>query len=185
MIFLTCITTICTYSTHLGDRERHHNRYPPQERIYENAEYVDLESPPRYGEDEGVYEDSPPPTGDRGSQGGNQRSGTSKMRLMSGNTSAQAPSSAPPKSLLEAAVGRPVTQRGLDSQNSQRNGNSSANQNNRRYDRDGGDEDDHMVGQTAIDMPVQYSSGNNSHHSGGSNHHQHNSATPLSMDELV
>lgn len=92
------------------DRERHSSsRYPPQERIYENAEYGDIESPPRYGDEEvvGPYEGEP------GYSSNNARSGSNKMRVMSGGSAPSAPSSAPPRGMLEAS-GRPTTQRGPD-----------------------------------------------------------------------
>jgi len=89
------------------------SRYPPQERIYENAEYGDIESPPRYGDDanEAV---TPYDGGEPGYSSNNARSGSNKLRVMSGGSAPSAPSNAPPRGMLEAATGRPATQRGPD-----------------------------------------------------------------------
>lgn len=158
-----------------GDRDRHSSRYPPQERIYENAEYVDVESPPRYLDEGQSYEE--PPAAESSSNPGhsNNRSGSNKMRIMSGNSAPAAPSSAPPKSLLEAAVGRPVTQRGLDHQQqaqSSRHNNQSSSSNSRRYNDYGSENDDDLVNTTAIDIHPQHG-------------HYQPGAPALSNDDMV
>jgi hypothetical protein len=161
------------------DRERQSSRgHPPQERIYENAEYHDIESPPRYLDEGNSYEEAP------AESNGGHRNASSKMRLMTGNGAPAAPSSAPPKSLLEAAVGRPTTQRGLDPQHGQGQGQSSRHTNqssgstSRRYeyDQDGDEEGLHA---TAIDIHPHGRGqfGNNQQYQAG--------APALSLDELV
>lgn len=72
-------------------------------------------------------------------------------------TPAAPPTSAPPKSLLEAAIGRPVTQRGLDSSNNSATGSggggggnnqSSRNSVNRQYE----DEQQYQPGATGLSL---------------------------------
>lgn len=166
----------------LGDRDRQSSRYPPQERIYENAEYVDIESPPRY-QDDGQGYDEPNDGGSNPGYPPNNRAGSNKMRIMSGGA---APSNAPPKSLLEAAIGRPATQRGLDQQQHQQQGqssrhnNQSGSSNSRRYDYDP-NEDEEMINTTAIDI---HPHGRGQPQYAGNQQYQQG-PTGLSMDELV
>lgn len=134
-----------------------------------------MESPPRYADDGHSYEETPV----------DNRQGANKMRVMSGGSGPSAPSSAPPKSLLEAAVGRPATQRGLDKpqghgqQNqSSRQTNQSSGSNSRRYDFDPS-EDDEMLNTTAIDIDPH----GRGHYDGGQQYQS--GPNPLSMDELV
>lgn len=109
------------------------------------------------------------------------------MRIMSGGSAPAAPTSAPPKSLLEAAVGRPNTQRGLDPQppqggrtngsghgNGSNNNQHSSGSTSRRYEYDPEGDDD-AVNATAIDINP---------HATGRGHYQQG-ATGLSLDELV
>jgi hypothetical protein len=102
------------------------------------------------------------------------------MRIMSGGA---APSNAPPKSLLEAAIGRPATQRGLDQHQQQGQSARHNNQNSgnsRRYDYDPNEEDE-MINTTAIDI---HPHGRGQPQYAGNQQYQQG-ATGLSMDELV